>query len=72
MTLIFRDYWMQYFLPAAFIKIPGYSKRVFLEAKRNHLVDISRKNAALKETNNNQTSGMVQRDISPNGDLEKV
>ena len=54
-------------LPAALaiIKIPRYSKLDFPEAKRNHLVHISRKNAVLKETNKNQTSGMIQRDISP-------
>ena len=65
---------MQYILPAALaiIKIPWYSKLDFPEAKRNHLVHISRKNVALKETNKNQTSGMIQRDISPNGDLEKL
>ena len=61
-------------LPAtlAIIKIPGHSKLDSLEAKGNHLAAISARNAALKGTNGSQTSVMVQRDISPNDNLEKL
>lgn len=47
-------------LPAALviIKVTRHSKLDFLEAKGNHLTDISTKNIALKGTNN-QTSVMV-------------
>ena len=61
-------------LPAilAIIKIPGHSKLDSLEAKWNHLADISAKNAALKRTNNSQAFVMIKRDISQNDSLEKV
>lgn len=55
----------------AIIKVPGHSKHDFLEAKGNHFADISTKKAALQGTNN-QTSVIVQRDVSPNEDLEKL
>lgn len=43
---------MQYFyLLLVIIKILGHSKRDFLEAKGNHLVDISARNIVFKETN---------------------
>ena len=54
------------------MKIPRCSKLECLEAKGNHLVDVSAKNAALKGTNSNQTSVMVQKDISQNDNLEKL
>ena len=43
----------------AIIKILGHSKLDPLQAKGNYLVDISTKNAFLKETNSSQTSVMV-------------
>lgn len=60
-------------LPAALIiiKVTGHSKLDPLVAKGNHLTDSSTKNTALKGTNN-QTSVMVQRDVPPNDDLEKL
>ena len=62
------------YLPAALavIKILGRSKLDSLEAKGNHLADISTRNAALKGNNSSQTSFLVQRDISPNDNLEKL
>ena len=62
------------FLPAALviIKILGHSNFDSLEAKGNHLYDLSTRNAALKETNSSQTASMAWRDISPNDNLEKV
>ena len=61
-------------LPASLpiIKIPRHSKLDSLEAKGNHLADISTRNVALKGTNSSQTSVMVQRDTSPNDNLEKL
>ena len=56
----------------AIIKVPGHSKRDSLEAKENHLVDTSTRNAALKEINSSQNSVMVQSDISPDHNLEKL
>ena len=44
-------------------KILEHSKLDSPEAKGNHLVDISTKNATLKGTNSSQISVMVQRDI---------
>lgn len=41
------------------------------EAKGNHLADVSAKNTALGGTSD-QTCVMVQRDVSPNYDLEKL
>lgn len=60
------------FLPAtlAIIKIPRHSKFDSLEAKGNHLIGISVRNAVFKETNSGQTSVMVQRDIFPDDNLE--
>lgn len=43
----------------ASIKVPAHSKLDSLEARGNHLVDISAKNAALEGTNS-QTSVMVK------------
>ena len=62
------------FLPAilVIIKIPGHSKNLTLEVKENHLADISIRNAAPKTTSSCQTSVMIQRDISPNDNLEKM
>lgn len=59
-------------LPAtlAFVKIPGHATLNSLEAKENHLADISAKNATYKGTNG-QTSVTVQRNAPQNGDLEK-
>lgn len=59
-------------MPAALaiIKVPGHSKLNSLEAKGNHLTDISAMHTALKGTNN-QIFIMVQRDVSRNDDLEK-
>ena len=56
----------------AIIKISGHSKLDSLEAKGNYLADISARNVALKGTNSSQSSVMVQRDISPNDNLEKL
>ena len=56
----------------AIIKIPGHSKLEFLEAKGNHLTDISARHAVLKGTNSSQTSVMIKRDISTNDNLEKL
>ena len=59
--------------PATFIiKIPGHSKLDPLEAKGNHLADISASNATIKGTNNRQTSVMVKRVISLNDNLGKL
>ena len=62
---------MQYFLLASLsiIKILGNSKLDSLEVKGNHLADICTRNAAL-EGINSQTSVTIQRDISPNDQLE--
>lgn len=38
-------------LAALAIKVPGHSRLNSLEAKVTHLIDISAKNSALKETN---------------------
>lgn len=54
------------------IKILWHSKLDVLEAKQNHLADISAKNAALKGVSSSQTSVMVQRDVSPVENLEKL
>ena len=54
------------------MKIPRHSKFGSLEAKGNHLADVSAKNADLKGTDSSQNSAMVQRDISPNDNLEKL
>ena len=61
-------------LPAilAIIKILRHSQLDVLEAKGNHLADISTRNAALKVINKSQTSVMVHRDSSPNYNLEKL
>ena len=56
----------------AIIKILGHSKPDSLEAKGNYLVDISTKNTSLKEINNNQILVVVQRNVSPNDNLEKL
>ena len=48
----------------AIIKISGHSKLGSLEAKGNHLTDISVRNIVLKGTNSSQTSVIVQSDIS--------
>ena len=56
----------------AIINILVHSKLDSLEAKGNHLADISASNAALKATNSSQTSVMVQRDIFPNDNSEKL
>ena len=55
-------------LPATLptIQLLKHSKLGFLEAKETHLADISTRTGALKGTNSNQTSNVVQRDISPN------
>ena len=59
--------------PATYIiKIPGHSKLDSLEAKGNHLADISARNATVKGTNNRQTSVMVERDTSLNDNLGKL
>ena len=55
----------------ATIKVPGYYKLDSLEAKRNHTADISAKNVALKGTKK-QTPAMVQREVFPNDNLEKL
>lgn len=55
----------------AVIKIPGCSKLGPLEAKGNHLADPSRRNVAVKGNGSSQTSVKVQRDISPNDNIEK-
>ena len=62
------------FLPVslAIIKIPGHSELDSLEARRNQLADISARPAAVQRTNSSQTSVMVQRDIFPNDNLEKL
>ena len=62
------------FLPAilATIKILEHSKLDSLEAKENHLADISARISALKGTDSSQSSVMVQRDISPNDNLKKL
>lgn len=54
-TMVFLD-------ALAIIKILGYSKLDSLEAKGNHLADISAKNTALKGVSGSQTSVMVQRE----------
>ena len=53
-------------------KIQRHSKLDLLEAKGNHLADISARNVVLKGTNSSQTSVMVQRNISPKGKLRKT
>ena len=55
----------------AIIKISGHSKLGSLEAKGNHLTDISVRNIVLKGTNSSQTSVIVQENDSPNNNLEK-
>ena len=50
---------MQYFTGCLAIKIPGHSTLGSLEAKENHLADVSIRSAALKVTNSSQTSLMV-------------
>ena len=74
MAPIFRNYWMKYFLPATLtiIKILGHSKLDSLEAKGNYIAGISTRKAALKGTNSSQTSVIVQGDIFPNDNLEKL
>ena len=43
---------MPYFCQVlSIIKVPDYARLNLQEAKRNHLIDISTKNATLKETN---------------------
>lgn len=61
-------------LPAtlAIIKILGHSILDSLEAKGNYFVDISIKNAFLIDTNSSQTSVIVQENVSPNNNLEKL
>ena len=54
------------------IKILRHSKLHSPEAKGNHLADTSANHAALKGTKSNQTSVMVQTDIFPNDNLEKL
>ena len=49
-----------------------YSKLDSLEAKGSRLAHISTTNASLKGTNSSHTSVMVQRDILPNNNLEKL
>ena len=46
-------------------KIQRHSKLDLLEAKRNHLADISARNTDLKGTDSSRTFVPVQRDISP-------
>ena len=58
-------------LAALAIKVPGHSRLNSLEAKVTHLIDISAKNSALKETNS-QTSVMVQRDVLPDDNFGKI
>ena len=53
------------------IKIPGHSRLDSLEAKGNHLPDISSKITALKGTNG-QTSVTVQRHPPQDDNLEKL
>lgn len=64
---------MAILLPAAVagVKVPGHSTLDSLEAKGNHLGDVSVKNAAFKGTNN-QTPVMVQKDVPPKENLQKL
>ena len=74
MALMFRNYWMQYFYIAILSRIKILEHIMFdsLEAKENHLADISARNAIFKGTNNSQTSVIIHRDISSNDTLEKT
>ena len=58
--------------PALAIIKPIHSKLDSLEPKRNDFDDSPSMNADLKGTKHSQTSVMVQRDISPNNNLEKL
>lgn len=72
MAPMFRSYWIQYFTCClAIIKIPGHLNLAF-GFKGNHLPDISVRNTCPKGTNSYQSSVMVQRDFSPNDNLEKL
>ena len=65
MALMFRNYWMQYFYIAILSRIKILEHIMFdsLEAKENHLADISARNSALKGTDSSQTSVMFWRGI---------
>ena len=68
MALMFRNYWMQYFYIAILsaIKILEHIMFDSLEAKENHLADISARNSAFKGTDSSQTSAMFWRGIYTN------
>ena len=59
-------------LTLAIAKILGHSKFDSLEVTGIHLATISARNDAFKGTNRHHVSVMVQRDISPNDNLEKL
>ena len=54
----------------AIIKFPTYSKLEFLKDKGIHLADTSSMTVGLKRVKSSQTSVMVQRQSSPNDDLD--
>ena len=68
MALMFRNYWMQYFyiVILSAIKILEHIMFDSLEAKENHLADISARNSAFKGTDSSQTSAMFWRGIYTN------
>ena len=66
MASLFKNYWMQYFYLLLYpLWSWGISKLDSLEARGNHLDDISARDVSFKETSNSQTSFIVQRDILP-------
>lgn len=71
---MFRNYWMPYFylLFLLLLRSPGHSKLDYQEAKRNHLADLSARKSALKGTSSSQTSVMVQKNIFPTDNFEKL
>lgn len=54
------------------IKISGLSKLDLMEAKGNHLADISARIAECKGITSSQTSVVVQRDISLGNNSKKL
>lgn len=74
MACMFRNYWMLQFclLLSVLLRSNGILNLTLWKLKENHLADTFARNVVFKVTNSSQTSGMAQRDISSNENLEKL
>lgn len=59
-------------LLSVLLRSNGILNLTLWKLKENHLADTFARNVVFKVTNSSQTSGMAQRDISSNENLEKL